>query len=136
MRLALALVPIVLLLAGCASGTPSADLFAVQRTGKVPDGRLNLIVSDGGGITCDGRPGSEMTSAQLLTARDIARDLSPPSKRGLRLKPAGDSILQYRVHSADGTLSFADNSAGKPHVLDRLVLFVRQVAQQHCGLQR
>ena len=132
-----ALVPVIaLLLAGCAGGTPSADLFAVERTGKVPDGKLRLVVSDGGGITCNGRAGSEMTSAQLLTARDIARDLSPPSKRGLRLKPAGNSILQYRVHSADGTLSFADDSRGKPQVLNRLVLFVRQVAQQHCGLQR
>jgi hypothetical protein len=135
-RLALVLITTVLL-AGCGpSGTPSADLFAVQRTGRVPDGTLNLIVGDGGGVTCDGRAGSELTSAQLLEARDLARDLAPPSKRGLRLRPQGDTILQYRVHTADGTLSFADNSAGKPQVLNRLVLFVRQVAKQRCGLQR
>lgn len=125
-----------LLLAGCASGTPSADLFAVERTGRVPDGQLRLVVSDGGGVTCNGRAGSRMSDEQLLTARDIARDLEPPSTRGLRLRPAGASILQYRVHSAEGTLSFADDSRGKPPVLNRLVLFVRQVAKQRCGLRR
>jgi hypothetical protein len=133
MRL-LALVAALVLLAGC--GTPSADLFAVERTGRVPDGRVKLIIGDGGGVTCDGRAGSPLSSEQLLEARGIERDLEVPSKRGLRLRPAGATILQYRVHTSEGTLSFADDSHGKPPVLNRLVLFVRQVAQQRCGLRR
>jgi hypothetical protein len=131
-----AVVLLALLVAGCAGGTPSADLFAVDRTGRVPDGKLRLIVSDGGGVTCNGRAGSRMTDQQLLDARDIARDLETPAKDGLRLRPAGQSILQYRVHTGDGTLSFADDSRGKPPVLNRLVLFVRQLAKQRCGLKR
>jgi hypothetical protein len=133
-RTAPALAAVAVLLAGC--GTPSADLFAVERTGKVPDGKVRMIVDDGGGVTCDGKAGSDMSSAQLLTARDIERDLEPPSKAGLRLRPAGDTVLQYVVHTSKGTLSFADDSHGKPAVLNRLMLFVRQLAQQHCGLAR
>ena len=135
MRRALALLG-ALLVAGCAGGTPSADLFAVERTGRVPDGKLRMIVSDGGGVTCNGRAGSRMTDQQLLDARDIARDLETPVKDGLRLKPAGQSVLQYRVHTGDGTLSFADDSRGKPPVLDRLAFFVHQLAEQRCGLKR
>jgi hypothetical protein len=127
---------LALLVAGCAGGTPSADLFAVDRSGRVPDGALRLIVSDGGGVTCNGRAGSRMTDQQLLDARDIARDLETPAKDGLRLRAAGQSILQYRVHTGDGTLSFADDSRGKPPVLNRLVLFVRRLAKQRCGLKR
>jgi hypothetical protein len=133
-----ALVPLLgaLLVAGCAGGTPSADLFAVERTGRIPGGELRMVVSDGGGVTCNGRPGSRMTDQQLLDARDIARDLETPAKDGLRLRPAGQSILQYRVHTGDGTLSFADDSRGKPAVLDRLAFFVRRLAKERCGLKR
>jgi hypothetical protein len=133
-RAVLAILAGAVLVGGC--GTPSADLFAVERTGKVPDGRLKVIISDGGGVTCDGRAGSRLTDQQLLDAREIERDLEPPSRRGLRLRPAGASVLQYRVHTSEGTLSFADDSRGKPAVLNRLVLFVRQVAQQRCGRRR
>jgi hypothetical protein len=133
-RAALALAAAAVLLAGC--GTPSADLFAVERSGKVPDGKVRMIVDDGGGVTCNGRAGSDMTSAQLLQARNIERDLEPPSKAGLRLEPAGDTVLQYVVHTSKGTLSFADDSRRKPAVLNRLMFFVRQLAQQHCGLAR
>jgi hypothetical protein len=122
------------LLAAC--GTPSADLFAVERTGRVPDGRLSLVIGDGGGVTCDGRGGRRLTDQELLDARTLARELQPPVRRGLRLRPAGASVLQYRVHTGDGTLSVADDSRRKPAVLDRLAFFVRRVAQQRCGRQR
>jgi hypothetical protein len=135
MRLAVALAA-TLALAGCAGGTPSADLFAVERTGRVPDADLRLIVSDGGAVTCNGRAGSRLTDEELLEARDIERDLEDPARQGLRLRPAGASILQYRVHNGEGTLSFADDSRGKPAVLDRLAFFVRRVAKQRCGLKR
>ena len=121
-------------LAGC--GTPSADLFAVERTGSIEGARLNLIIGDGGAVQCDGRAGSRLTDQQLLDARELERDLAKEAERGLRLPRNPNSVLQYTVHGGDGTVSFADNSRGKPPVLDRLVFFVRQVAQQRCGLPR
>src|SRR4051794_32863535 len=112
--------------AGC--GTPSADLFAVERSGSIPGARLNLIIGDGGDVRCDGKPGKRMSDQQLLDARELQRDLVKPAERSLSLKPMAGSVLRYRVHSGDGTVSFADNSRGKPLVLDQLVLFVRQIA--------
>src|SRR5215212_9270627 len=131
MRAVALALPAVLVLAGC--GTPSADLFAVERTGSIPGAKLDLIVGDGGDVQCDGRPGSRLTEQQLLDARELQRDLADQAERGLRLSRAPNSVLQYRVHGEDGTVTFADNSRGKPPVLDRLVFFVRQVAQQRCG---
>jgi hypothetical protein len=133
MRIAAVLIAAAVV-AGC--GTPSADLFAVERTGRVPDGRLKLVIGDGGGVTCDGRAGTRLTDQELLDARALQRELEPPARRGLRLRPAGGSVLQYRVHTSEGTLSFADDSHAKPAVLDRLVFFVRRVAQQRCGRAR
>ncbi len=43
-------------------------------------------------------------------------------------------MLRYHVRDVDGTVSFADNSAGQPTVLRQLALFVLQTAQQVCHL--
>ena len=125
-----------LALAGCAGGTPSADLFAVERAGSIPGARLRMIVSDGGTVQCGRAKPVSITDPELLEGRDIQHDLVTPAKQHLRLAPAPGSVLRYTVRSGDGTIVFADNSRGKPPVLDRLVLYVRQLARQRCRLAR
>ena len=123
-------------LAGCAGGTPSADLFAVERAGSIPGARLRMIVSDGGTVQCDRAKPVSMTDPELLEGRDIQRDLVTPAEQHLRLAPGPGSVLRYTVRSGDGTVVFADNSRRKPPVLDRLVFFVRKLAKERCGLAR
>ncbi|HEX5927699.1 MAG TPA: hypothetical protein VFY45_28040, partial [Baekduia sp.] len=60
--------------AGCSGALP-ADLFLVQRTGSIPGARLTLRISDDGGAYCNGGERKEITSAQLITAREIRREL-------------------------------------------------------------
>src|SRR5213082_2464007 len=109
-------------LAGC--GTQSPDLFAVQRAGTIPGARLRLVVNDGGTVRCDGGRAVDLTDQQLLDARQIQRDLKSPAKRALRLPPQPGSVLRYRVTTPDGAVSFADDSRGRPAVLNRLAFFV------------
>jgi len=54
MRAALAAVAALVLFAGCGE-IESPDLFIVYRSGSGPQARLTLIVSEEGGVTCDGR---------------------------------------------------------------------------------
>jgi hypothetical protein len=121
-------------LAGC--GTPSADLFAVQRSGSVAGAKLDMVVSDGGTVRCNGKTSVDITDNELLDARELQRDLKDAAERHLELTPRPGSVFRYEVRTPDGTVRFADNSPGARGALARLTLFVRQVAMQRCRLER
>jgi hypothetical protein len=124
----------LLLLAGC--GTPSADLFVVERSGSIPGASLRLLVSDGGTVTCNGGGEREMSDQQLLEARGLARDLAKYAKRDVVLGPGPNAVLTYHVRLEDGTVGFSDTSPGQPLVFRRLAAFTRDVAKSVCGLAR
>jgi hypothetical protein len=132
--LAAAAAAVALAAAGC--GTPSADLFVVGRSGAIPGAGLNLRVIDDGSVSCNKGAPREITSAQLITARAIARDLRKPAKAGTALGPGPGSILRYRVLSEQGTVRFSDTSRGQPPVFFRIAAFTRELARGTCGLPR
>lgn len=132
-RLAAALAAVALA-AGC--GTPSADLFVVERTGDLPDAKLTLLVSDGGTVRCDGGEERQMEQDRLLEARELARDLAPVLDQGPRLPAAEGSLLRYRVIAGEGEASFADTSPRLPPALAQVQRFTRAVARETCGRDR
>lgn len=127
---------LVLIAAGplAACGTPSADLFLVDRTGSIPGAKLNMLVGDGGTIRCNGVTGRPLDSKELIEARTLTRDLNELGPLVLKARPA--SSLSYTVTVEAGEIRFADNSAGRAAPLDRLALFVRRTAKGKCGLAR
>ena len=127
---------LTLALAGCGAGGPAHDLFLVQRAGAIPGARLALRVTDDGRASCNRRALVDITSAQLITAREVARDLEPLAKRRFALPPGRGSVLRYRVVLEDGAVRFADDSRGQPPALFRLAKLTRDVARGPCGLQR
>jgi len=123
-----------LAVAGC--GGESGDLFAVERSGDIPGAKLRLIVHDAGELTCNDERPKALPAKLLLQARAIATDMEEPAQHSLNLAPGPQSVLQYVVHTPDGTVRFADDSRGQPEVTQRLAYFTRQAAQQVCGLPR
>jgi hypothetical protein len=122
--------------AACDSGAPAHDLFLVQRSGSIPGARLALRVTDDGRASCNRGPLVEITSAELITAREVERDLEPLAKRRFALPPGGASVLRYRVRLADGTVRFADDSRGQRPAMFRLAKLTRDVARGPCRLAR
>jgi hypothetical protein len=122
--------------AACASGAPAHDLFLVQRSGSIPGARLALRVTDDGRASCNRGPLVEITSAQLIAAREVERDLEQLAKRRFALPPGRDSVLRYRVVLEDGSVRFADDSRGQPPALFRLAKLTRDVARGSCRLAR
>jgi hypothetical protein len=120
--------------AGC--GTPSADLFVVEREGTLPDAKLTLRVGDGGTVRCDGGEERPISSDDLLDARQLAEDLEPLLDRGLRLEPREGSLLRYRVSGGEGAARFADNSPNQPKAFALLIRFTRKIAMEACGRDR
>ncbi len=137
-----ACLPATLVVAGCGGGPP-ADLFVAQRDGSVAGAKLTLRLTDDGGAYCNGLGRRELTSEQLLEAREIRRGLNGeqqedrgPADEGLRLPAGRGAIFSYRVRTEDGVVEFSDNSRAAPAAFPRLVKLTRDVARQVCGLPR
>jgi hypothetical protein len=122
--------------AACGAGAPARDLFLVKRSGAIPGARLALRVTDDGRASCNRGPLVEISSAQLIAAREVERDLEPLAKRRFALPPGRASVLRYRVVLEDGSVRFADDSRGQPPALFRLAKLTRDVARGPCKLAR
>ena len=121
------------LVAGC--GTPPPDLFAVERSGADRNANLDLVVSDGGSVKCDGHE-HPLDADRLLTARQLERDLESQAELGIELPPGRGSELSYRVSMENGTIAFSDTSPGVPRTFQRLAAFTKDVAERVCGIER
>lgn len=119
--------------AGC--GTPSPDLFVVDRDGTVPGAKLELLVSDQT-ARCNDGPVKRLSSGQIIEARDIRRDLLLLQDGDETIPPAPPAqIFRFAVQTEKGTLRYPDTQQ-RPPVLPRLSRFVRRVAIDTCGLER
>jgi hypothetical protein len=128
------------LAAGC--GAASHDLFIVERPGALPGARLTLVVDDGGFVRCDGGERRQISSQQLIDARELARaldgeELEPgPARRGISLPASERSLLRFYVRTENGSVRFADTSPDQPPELPRIAQLTRELAKQVCGLPR
>ncbi len=119
--------------AGC--GTAPPDLFVVERSGADRNANLELLVSDGGTVRCDGEE-HPLDDERLLTARRLERALAPQAELSIALPPGPGTVLSYRVQMESGTLVFSDRSAGVPQTFQELAAFTKDVAERVCGIER
>lgn len=124
----------LLLVTGC--GTQPGDLFVVQRTGSGQNAKLTLLVQDDGYVICNHGKPRQISSAQLLDARRLARDLSSQAELHVELPPGPGSILSYRVRMEAGTVAFSDTSRPMPGSFARLTAFTADVSESVCGIKR
>jgi hypothetical protein len=140
--IALAAVAVAATLTACGGGPP-ADLFLVSRTGTVPGAKLTVLFIDDGGVSCNGGPRHDITSEQLIEARELRRELNGEkdddvglAEKHINLPPGRITTMSYRVRSEKGTVAFSDTSAHQPQAFYRLAKLTRDVAQQSCKLAR
>ena len=133
MRAVLAALPLAALLAGC--GTRSPDLFVVDRSGPDTNANVELLVNDGGSVTCNGEE-HPLDADRLLKARQLDRDLEPQAQLGIQLPKGPGTDLSYTVRMEGGTIAFSDRSAGVPNTFQRLAAFTKDVTERVCGLER
>jgi hypothetical protein len=131
-RLALVLA-LAVAAAGC--GTPPPDLFEVKRTGEDRNANVDLVVNDGGSVSCNGKE-HPLDAKLLLRARQLLRDLEPQAELHLQLPPGPRSQLRYRARMEAGTVAFADTSPHNPKSFLQLAAFTKDVSEDVCGLER
>ena len=132
-RLAVAVAVAAAALAGC--GTPPPDLFAVERSGPDRNANVDVVVSDGGSVTCDGEQHA-LDADRLLAARQLVRDLAPQAELGIELPPGPGTDLSYRVSMESGSIAFSDRSPGVPRTFQRVAAFTKDVTERVCGIER
>ena len=71
---------------------------------------------------------------QLVQARAIQEDLRDPASKHVSLPARPGSVFSYYLRDENGSVRFADDSAGQPAAFRNLALFVLQTAQRVCGL--
>jgi hypothetical protein len=133
-RAAAGLAALGLLVGGC--GSPSADLFEVVRSGPARSANIRILVSDDGTVRCNQGEPIPMGAKRLLTARQLERDLETQAALGLELPKGRTAILSYRARLEAGTISFSDQSRGRPGSFNRLVAFTNDVARRVCKVKR
>ena len=106
----------------------------MTRTAGITAGNLRLRVTDDGRASCNGGALVEITSAQLITARQARRDLDALGAR--RLPSGRQSVFSYRVRTARTTVAWADDSARQAPVLFKLAKLTRDIAKGPCRLPR
>jgi hypothetical protein len=132
-RRALPAVALVLVLAGCGSRPP--DLFVVERSGADRNANVELLVSDGGSVKCNGHEHA-LDAERLLTARRLQRELAPQAELSIELPPGPGTQLSYRATMETGTIAFSDRSRGVPATFQRLAAFTKDVTERVCGIER
>jgi hypothetical protein len=121
--------------APAACGTPSPDLFVVERGGTVPGAKLHLLVSDTS-VRCNHGKPLPLTSKQTIEARDITDDLlSVQSGAVAYPTPPPAQFFHFTIRDEAGVLRFPD-TAQRPPILPRTARFVRRVAIDTCKLAR
>ena len=120
-------------LAGC--GTPPPDLFEVKRTGEDRNATVDVVVNDGGSVTCNGKE-HPLENDLLLRARQILRDIQPQAELHLELPPGPQPQLSYSARMEAGTVAFADTSPNNPQSFLQLAAFTKDVTEDVCGLAR
>jgi len=120
-------------LAGC--GTPPPDLFEVKRTGEDRNANVDVVVNDGGSVTCNGKE-HPLEADLLLRARQLLRDISPQAELHLELPPGPQAQLSYSARMEAGTVSFSDTSKGNPKSFLELAALTKDISEDVCGLER
>jgi hypothetical protein len=128
-----ALLAIAALLAGCGQASP--DLFEVLRSGLGRNAKVDMVVNDGGAVTCNGRE-HPLNGDLLLRARELARELAKPAELGLRLPPGPNRVLAYRVRLEQGTVTFSDTSAHQPQSFLAVQQLTKDITEDVCRLPR
>ncbi len=119
------------LIAGCGLNVELPDLFLVTRTGPGP--KLTMVVNESGGITCNGGRQKTLSSSQLITARDLAENLSQDAHAKLAIPASPGTVYRYTVKLQQGTISFPDRAGTAHRYLGQMEAFVLQAAQQYCS---
>jgi hypothetical protein len=126
-----ALAAAALLAVGC--GGSAGDLLALEVAGGPRGGTDRLVVTDDGRARCDGGELEAIGSAELIEAREIARELTGLANEGRSFPAASErGRRHYVARVREGTVRWTEAAPGRPEVLPRAELYALRLGRVLC----
>jgi len=119
----------VFLLAACGGG--SGDLLAIEVTGA-PGGGQRITVASDGRARCNGPDLKQISSEQVIDAREIEREVYGLARDGESFEADARGSRRYSLRTDDGSVRWAEGASGLPKVLARTQLFALQLGRRLC----
>jgi hypothetical protein len=117
-------------LAGC-GGSPG-DILGLGISGGEQRQTVRMHVEENGRASCNSKPLHQLSSQQLLDARNIVRDAQPFTKGGARFGSARPNQRTFELRTPDGVVDWTEAAVGVPPVLSQAELLALQMEQQLC----
>jgi hypothetical protein len=117
-------------LAGC-GGSPG-DILGLGISGGEQRQTVHMHVEENGRASCNTGPLHQLTSQQILDARNIVRDAKPFTKSGVHFGSARPNQRTFELRTPDGTVDWTEAAVGVPPVLSQAELLAVQMEQQLC----
>jgi hypothetical protein len=118
------------LLAGC-GGAPG-DILGLGISGGPQRQAVHMHVEENGRASCNTKPLHQLTSAQILDARNIARDAKLLAQGGANFGAPSGGQRSFQLRTPDGTVNWTEAAVGIPPVLSQAELLALHMQDQLC----
>ncbi|HEY7629939.1 MAG TPA: hypothetical protein VH817_04525 [Thermoleophilaceae bacterium] len=117
-------------LAGC-GGAPG-DILGLGISGGQQKQAVRMHVEENGRASCNKNQLHQLTSAEILTARNIARDAKTLAQTGASFGNPGSGQRNFQLRTPDGTVNWTEAAPGVPPVLPQAEVLALQMERQLC----
>jgi hypothetical protein len=117
-------------LAGC-GGSPG-DILGLGISGGEQRQVVHMHVEENGRASCNSKALHQLSSQQILDARNIVRDAKPFTKTGARFGSPRPNQRTFELRTPDGVVDWSEAAVGVPPVLSQAELLALQMEQQLC----
>jgi hypothetical protein len=125
-----AAVAVAALLAGC--GGTGGDLVAIEVSGGPVEEKEHIVVLEDGRARCNAGPLEQISSDQLLDAREVERELQPLAEDGASYGAPGADRRRYLARTRDGSVRWVEGAPRAPAVIGKASLLALQLERQVC----
>jgi hypothetical protein len=117
-------------LSGC-GGAPG-DILGLGISGGPQRQAVRMHVEENGRASCNKNALHQLSSSEILGARNIARDAKPFAKSGASFGSPNAGQRNFQLRTPDGTVNWTEAAVGVPPVLSQAELLALRMERQLC----
>ena len=91
-----------------------------------------MHVEENGRASCNKNQLHQLSSAEILNARNIVRDAKPFASSGANFGRPSAGQRNFQLRTPDGTVNWTEAAVGRPPVLSQAELLALQMERQLC----
>jgi hypothetical protein len=117
-------------LAGC--GGPPGDILGLGISGGPQPKAVRMHVEENGRASCNTGPLHQLSSTEILDARNIVRDAKVFAKSGASFGTPSAQQRNFQLRTPDGTVNWTEAAVGVPPVVSQAELLALKMQSQLC----